>query len=227
MIPAGNVSEQEPEGEHMRPTDSTAAADQDTAAPEKVPLMGWLRAGAGARASDATNPGFTGTDATAGPAEMARPGAATDLATDEQAGWPDDPDALAEGDALAGADSLAEVNARTEPSDLAGADGPAGGGVVLTDLNRALNIDAGGGGDSGDQWAGILTMFVDDPRGSVLEAAAMVDEAIDAFIATVRERQESLASSWEAKEAGTEELRLALQGYRMFWSSLADLRQSA
>jgi hypothetical protein len=55
----------------------------------------------------------------------------------------------------------------------------------------------------------------------------MVDEAIDAFITAVREQQESLASSWEARGTGTEELRQAVQGYRKFWSSLAELRRPA
>jgi hypothetical protein len=97
----------------------------------------------------------------------------------------------------------------------------------LADVARTRIINAATGGEAGDQWPEILAMFVDDPRGSVLEAAAMVDEAIDAFITAVREQQESLASSWEARGTGTEELRQAVQGYRKFWSSLAELRRPA
>lgn len=242
----------QPGEEQMGRPGGAAAGDEDTAAADNVPLMAWLRAGAGldGRGSDATDADDTAEragdagpatgepeavaepaakaapDDVAGPA-VAGPGAATDLATDDEAGWPDDPDALAEADAPAEVAAPAGPGVFTEAGVLAEADQPAGGAVTLADLSRAVIINATRGDDGGDQWTDVLTMFVDDPRGSVLEAAAMVDEAIDGFIAVVRERQESLASSWEARGAGTEELRLALQAYRRFWSSLADLRQSA
>ena len=77
------------------------------------------------------------------------------------------------------------------------------------------------------QWSEILAMFVDDPRGSVTEASVMVNEAIDAFIATARERQASLAASWQAQNADTERLRMALQDYRTFWASVTELPQPA
>jgi len=70
-------------------------------------------------------------------------------------------------------------------------------------------------------------MFVDDPRRSVAEAEDMVNEAISAFIDAARARQASLASAWQDQEAGTEELRVALQDYRAFWSSIAKPPQPA
>ena len=70
-------------------------------------------------------------------------------------------------------------------------------------------------------------MFVDDPRGSVTEASAIVDEAINAFIAAARARQASLAASWQAQDSDTEQLRMALQDYRTFWTSMTQLPQSA
>ncbi len=80
---------------------------------------------------------------------------------------------------------------------------------------------------AGQQWSEVLALFVDDPRGSVAEASALVDEAIDAFIATARERQASLAASWRAEDADTEQLRMALQEYRTFWTSVTQLPQPA
>ena len=80
---------------------------------------------------------------------------------------------------------------------------------------------------AGQQWSEVLALFVDDPRGSVAEASALVDEAIGAFIATARERLASLAASWRAEDADTEQLRMALQEYRTFWTSVTQLPQPA
>ena len=80
---------------------------------------------------------------------------------------------------------------------------------------------------AGREWSDVLAMFVDDPRGSVAEASAMVDEAINAFVATARERQASLAALWQAQNADTEQLRRALRDYRTFWTSVAQLPQPA
>jgi hypothetical protein len=63
-------------------------------------------------------------------------------------------------------------------------------------------------------------MFVDDPRASVERAAGLVDDRVEALIQSVRERQRSMQSAWQADDAGTEELRVALQHYRTFWNSL-------
>jgi hypothetical protein len=79
----------------------------------------------------------------------------------------------------------------------------------------------------GQRWNQIQATFVDDPRDSVTQAAAMVDEAIEAFIAATRKRQASLASSWQGPEAGTEELRTALQDYRALWHSMPEIPQPA
>jgi hypothetical protein len=80
---------------------------------------------------------------------------------------------------------------------------------------------------AGQQWSGVLAMFVDDPRGSVAEASALVDEAVDAFIAAARERQASLAASWQAQDVDTEQLRIALREYRTFWTRVTRLPQPA
>lgn len=79
----------------------------------------------------------------------------------------------------------------------------------------------------GHQWSEILTTFVDDPRGSVEEASVMVNEAVDALIATARGRQASLAASWQDQAADTEQLRRALQDYRAFWGRVTQLPEPA
>ena len=90
-----------------------------------------------------------------------------------------------------------------------------------------LVFDDSAGAAAGGGWSDVLVMFVDSPRGSVAEASVMVDEAVNAFIATARERQASLAASWRARETDTEQLRMALQDYRTFWTSVTQLSQPA
>ena len=72
------------------------------------------------------------------------------------------------------------------------------------------------------RWHEIQAMFVDDPRASVEVAAGLVDDSVEAFVASVKEWQHSLLSAWQKDGAGTEELRTVLQRYRMFWTRLED-----
>jgi hypothetical protein len=72
-------------------------------------------------------------------------------------------------------------------------------------------------------WNEVQAMFVDDPHASIERAAGLVDDRVEELIRSVRERQRSMQSAWQADDAGTEELRVALQHYRSFWSSLDDL----
>jgi hypothetical protein len=72
------------------------------------------------------------------------------------------------------------------------------------------------------RWHEIQAMFVDDPRSSAEMAAGLVDESVQALVASVREQQESLLAAWHGENAGTEELRAAVQHYRAFGGRLAD-----
>jgi hypothetical protein len=76
-------------------------------------------------------------------------------------------------------------------------------------------------------WNEIQAMFVDDPRASVERAAGLVNDQVEALIQSFMERQRSAQSAWEADDAGTEELRVALQHYRTFWSSMVDFSPQA
>jgi hypothetical protein len=106
-----------------------------------------------------------------------------------------------------------------------GADTAMNAGTPASALSTARgdSVDAA----AGREWSEVLAMFVDDPRGSVAEASAIVDEAINAFIAAARGRQASLAASWQAENTDTEQLRMALREYRTFWASVTHLPQSA
>jgi hypothetical protein len=72
-------------------------------------------------------------------------------------------------------------------------------------------------------WNEVQAMFVDDPRASIERAAGLVDERVEELIQSFRQRRSSIQSAWQADDAGTEELRVALQHYRGFWNSLEDL----
>jgi hypothetical protein len=72
------------------------------------------------------------------------------------------------------------------------------------------------------RWHEIQAMFVDDPRSSAEMAAGLVDESVQALVASVREQQDSLLADWHGENAGTEELRAAVQHYRAFGGRLAD-----
>jgi hypothetical protein len=72
------------------------------------------------------------------------------------------------------------------------------------------------------RWHEIQAMFVDDPRSSAEMAASLVDDSVQALVAFVREQQDSLLAAWHGEDAGTEELRTAVQHYRAFGGRLAD-----
>jgi hypothetical protein len=72
------------------------------------------------------------------------------------------------------------------------------------------------------RWHDIQVMFVDDPRASAEMAAGLVDDSIQALVAFVREQQVSMLADWHGEDAGTEELRTAVQHYRAFGTHLAD-----
>ena len=116
---------------------------------------------------------------------------------------------------------LAHEDAAADPPGVAYAPPPAEAGARAAESSAALDAVA----DS--RWSKIQAMFVDDPRSAVAEAAALADEAVEAFIATVRQQQSSLASSWQAEGADTEQLRAAFREYRTFWNSVTGLSGSA
>ena len=72
------------------------------------------------------------------------------------------------------------------------------------------------------RWHEIQAMFVDDPRSSAEMAAELIDESVQALVASVREEQDSLLAAWNGENSGTEELRTAVQHYRAFGGRLAD-----
>jgi hypothetical protein len=75
-------------------------------------------------------------------------------------------------------------------------------------------------GDNAAEWSEIKALFVDDPSASVQRASALVQHALDDFMASLRQRQDALSSWREGDAAGTEDLRVALRGYRGLFDQL-------
>ncbi len=70
------------------------------------------------------------------------------------------------------------------------------------------------------RWLEIQSVFVDDPRGSVTEAARFAAEVISTLTAAAHERERMLRGSWDNGTADTEMLRNALRHYRTFLDRL-------
>jgi hypothetical protein len=96
----------------------------------------------------------------------------------------------------------------------------------------ALAIAALGGAEDGpllpdtaelrESWQRIQSSFVDDPHGSVTEAAALVDHVAQALSGALRRRQLRLRDSLdgEDKSRDTEQLRVTMQRYRSLFNQL-------
>ena len=71
------------------------------------------------------------------------------------------------------------------------------------------------------RWDEVQARFVDDPRGTVKDADALVNDVMQRLTETFSNERSSLASQWsEGKDASTEDLRVAMQRYRSFFARL-------
>jgi hypothetical protein len=97
---------------------------------------------------------------------------------------------------------------------------PVGAGATARTAAAPASASAAttGNPDLSARWPEIQAMFVDDPRASVERAAGLVDDSVEALVVSIKEQQHALLSTWQGDNAGTEELRTALQGYRAFWN---------
>jgi hypothetical protein len=74
------------------------------------------------------------------------------------------------------------------------------------------------------QWTNIQSGFIDEPRRAVKEADALVAAAIKQISDSFSDQHRQLEGRWSQDEkASTEDLRMALQQYRSFFSRLISL----
>ena len=98
------------------------------------------------------------------------------------------------------------------PGSAAGAD------AAFAAAGAGLVTDADGYRAS---WVGIQSGFVDDPRGSVTEAADLITQITNTLVSAVQERERTLRGAWDGSgNADTENLRNALRDYRSFFERL-------
>ncbi|SCG58873.1 hypothetical protein [Micromonospora inositola] len=67
-----------------------------------------------------------------------------------------------------------------------------------------------------DRWRDVQLRFVDDPRAAVGEAQSLVEEAIEALSTALRAQKTKLGGWQDSGSADTEQLRIAVRGYRDF-----------
>ncbi|MFI5836359.1 hypothetical protein ACIA5A_22050 [Micromonospora sp. NPDC051300] len=96
---------------------------------------------------------------------------------------------------------------------LAGADRPTPG-AVPDDAATLFAPDAAQG--FRDRWRDVQLRFVDDPKAAVGEAESLVEEAIEALSTALREQRSKLGTWQESGSSDTEQLRVAVRGYRDF-----------
>jgi hypothetical protein len=72
----------------------------------------------------------------------------------------------------------------------------------------------------GDRWKDVQTGFVDEPRQAVEQADQLVAEVIEYLAQTFLDERGRLEEQWSRDDADTEQLRVALRGYRMLFSGL-------
>jgi hypothetical protein len=133
------------------------------------------------------------------------------------------------------ASPVADEPVADEPvADAPVANGPVANGTVANgtgpkagrpdDPAFAVDADESLLGDTAvfrDQWRRVQADFVDDPRSSVTEAAGVVADAASRLEAALRDRQQSLRSSWDGNgQADTETMRQALLMYRRLLDKL-------
>ena len=71
------------------------------------------------------------------------------------------------------------------------------------------------------RWDGIQAGFVDEPRRSVEQADGLVAEAMKRLAETFADERSRLEQQWgRGDDVSTEDLRIALQRYRSFFSRL-------
>jgi hypothetical protein len=87
------------------------------------------------------------------------------------------------------------------------------GDVALLDESHRTSFE--------QRWSEAQGRFVDDPRGAVHDADQLVSEVVEVLSRGFTERKAALEQQWSSDgRPDTEQLRQALQRYRLFFSRL-------
>jgi hypothetical protein len=158
----------------------------------------------------------------------------SDVVTDEPTGRGQSRESIADSDAGDMHDA-GTANAAGGVPAAAAAAGPAGGDTAAR-RDTAAGTNGGGttaasGGDTAplladsegfqSRWEEIQVRFVDEPRGAVEDADALVATVMQRLAEGFAQERERLESQWgRGEDISTEDLRVALQRYRSFFQRL-------
>jgi hypothetical protein len=106
-----------------------------------------------------------------------------------------------------------EAEARLEPGARASTE------ANLHNAELAPLFDSGNADEFRSRWSIVQQGFVDDPAKAVREGDELVAQVIKSLAETFAQQRERL----EGKEGSTEDLRLALRGYRSFFHRLLSI----
>ncbi|MBA3734167.1 MAG: hypothetical protein H0W90_03045 [Actinobacteria bacterium] len=81
-------------------------------------------------------------------------------------------------------------------------------------------LDQGEAQQFRQRWQSIQVTFVDEPRQSVEEADALVNEVMTRLTKTFQEERQSLEAQLDTEDVSTEDMRVALKRYRSFFERL-------
>jgi hypothetical protein len=112
----------------------------------------------------------------------------------------------------------ADVEGAARDADVEGAAPDAEGGSEgeLFPANERSELE--------QKWNEIQARFVDEPRGSVEEANALVSDLMDRLVSSFSEQRERLEGQWErGDDVTTEDLRMVLMRYRSFFGRLLEV----
>jgi hypothetical protein len=126
-------------------------------------------------------------------------------------------------DDIAGADRR-DQRGQQEPDEhyFAGAGG--GARVVARDPASTPLLDPAEVQQFRSQWDAIQTGFVDEPRHAVEEADELVGRAMKRLATIFSDERRGLEQQWDRDgDVSTEDLRVALQRYRSFFSRLLSI----
>jgi hypothetical protein len=151
-----------------------------------------------------------------GPESAAAPNAAADLKpTDRQVAPEGGSDAEGHSDAD-------EMKAGVGPASVPSRDsapGPGEAGNEAAGGDPLLSAEARD--ELASRWTEIQADFVDHPQGSVQEADALVVDVMQRVTGSLSNHRERLEYQWrQGEDVSTEDLRVALTGYRTFFDRL-------
>jgi hypothetical protein len=166
----------------------------------------------------ATSPTPAATEAPSDLRTTHDPGVATDSTFTRDSSAPADPDTPTTSGVTA-TTSTTENTEETPATPVPGAPGT-GDTTGVQAASAALVVH---GAELHDDWARIQSAFVDDPRGSVSQAADLVSQVTSSLVNALQERERTLRGAWDShgdQGPDTENLRNALRDYRAFFEML-------